>query len=166
MPYRVWVFPCVRVLHIRHSLDPFGAFTDLYQLKVELRPEVPHEIADCEAWCWPHRRHARAIPAQDYQEPEITSVKGMKAQEMTELHDKAIEVVLLYDKPFTLRCSADGSIYTYSVQIEKSPVTVWLLDRLEGCRQFDVVTGVLEMLQLESELQKIAGAGLRRKNCM
>ena len=156
----------VRALHIRHSLDPFCSFTDLYQLKVELRPEVPHEITDCEAWCWPHRRHQRAIPADQYQEPEATPGLALKAQEMTELHDKAIEVVLLYEKPFTLRCSADGSTYVYNVQIEKSPVAVWLLDRLKGCKQFDVVTGVLEMLQLESELQKIAGAGLRRKNCM
>lgn len=87
-------------------------------------------------------------------------------QDMTELHDKAIEVVLLYDKPFTMRLTADGSTYVYSVQIEKSPVTAWLLERLDGCRHFDVVTGVLEMLTLEAELQKIAGAGLRRKNCM
>ena len=75
-------------------------------------------------------------------------------------------MVLLYEKPFTLRCAADGNTYVYTVQIEKSPVVVWLLERLKDCRQFDVVTGVLEMLQLESELQKIAGAGLRRKNCM
>lgn len=141
-------------------LRPYGQLRDDWELYVSVEPETPTELRDCEAWSQPHRRHVRAVPIADWHPPDG---RHLIREAPPELFNKAIEVMLLFDRPFCFNAiAADQGRYSYRLQLEKNAMVDGLVERLNRADHIDTVTVTIEALLLESEYQKLSMTSRRR----
>lgn len=143
-------------------LKPFGNSKGGFELQVLVEAETPTELRDCEAWCQPHRKHERAVRMEDWV-PSPPGVRFAEREAAAELHEKAIPVMLLFDRPFCLDgIEAEEYRYRYRLQLEDSLVVEHLVERLGRADHIDMVTCTIEQLLLESESQKLSTTSRRR----
>jgi hypothetical protein len=157
-------------MEVSAVLKPFGQSPKgggTCELQVSVIAETPRELKDCEAWCKPHRFHAKAIPLQDWVEPEAEPFNAQRKPSL-ELYDKAVEVMLLFDRPFCFSSfNADEFRYGFRLQLEPGVIVDALVDRLGRADHIDMVTASIEALLLEAEAQQLSATGRRQsQSCM
>ena len=147
-------------MRVTAVLRPYGSFRYSWELSVCVEAETPSELRDCEAWSQPHRRHVRAVPMADWTPPDR---QQLAKEASPELFDKAVEVMLLFDRPFCFNAlNADQCRYTYRLQLERTAIVDELVERLNLADHIDTVTVTIEALQLESEYQKLSMTSRRK----
>jgi hypothetical protein len=154
-------------MRVTARLKPFGSHKGNHELQVVVEAETPGELRDCEAWCQPHRRHDRAVRLEDWVEPNASWISvGHEASPL--MHDRAIAVMLLFDRPFCFSgIDAEEFRYRYRLQLEQSPLVDQLVERLGKADHIDMVTVTIEQLLLESQAQLLATTSRRRsQSCM